>query len=372
MKVIFVGPMKMRIPSEMGAIEEIIWRISQELRKRDLEVFIFNPISMSSLSRSVKGTALSFSLQKKSNIILHFHDLIACTSFTSTNRGSSVTLLSFHYPPWITKSRERSLIMNIILRYLRKRHVFFAAPSRAIVEWLKTKIDADVHFLPHGVDTSLFNPSRKNLELREKLLGDKEVLMCYVARIHPDKNHFDLLRAVKKLIYSGIKDFKLLLIGSYHGEFKNEKKSSSSYFMLLRHYIARWNLENYVEFVGELPRRTVATYLATSDIYVHPSKVEASIPLAIMEAMASGLPVVAYDLPYYREFLENFKNVIIVEPNNVNGLSEILATLISQPSLRKQLGVQARTFVEKYLDWEKIVERYYIPVYRRLIEDVSE
>lgn len=363
--------MKIPISSEKGAIEEIIWRVALELHKRSFQVGIYNPIASNTLSKIAASVALYTFLHERS--ILHFHDLISCISYVfAFRRNDKVVLLSLHYPPWITKSKERLTIMYHLLKYLKTRQVIFAAPSMFIVNRLRAELGVNVFFLPNGVDISLFNPNKRNFRLREKLLGNKEILICYVARIHPDKNHLDLLKAVRKLVLSGIKNFKVIFIGPVCGEFVNKKRKSSDYFSLLHRYIIKSHIEDYVEFAGELPRRIIAEYLASSDIYVHPSKVEAATPLAIIEAMASGLPVVAYNLVYYHGYLENHKNSILLKKGDVNGLANVLEALISQPHLRERLGMHARIFIEKNLSWEKVVENYYIPVYNGLIENTSK
>lgn len=359
--------MKIPIPSEKGAIEEIIWRVALELHKKNFQVGIYNPMASNIFSKIAISLALYTFLHEKS--ILHFHDLIACASYIfAFKRNDNVVLLSLHYPPWITKSKERLTIMYYLLKYLKRRRVIFAAPSKFIVNRLQAELGANIFFLPNGVDILLFNPGKRNFELREKLLNNKEILICYVARFHPDKNHLDLLRAARKLVLSGIKNFKIIFVGPVYGEFVNKKRKSSDYFSLLHQYVIKHYIEDYVEFIGEIPhKRLLAEYLASSDIYVHPSKVEAAAPLAIIEAMASGLPVVAYNLVYYHGYLENHKNSILLKEGDVNGLANVLEALISQPRLRELLGMRARIFVEKNLSWEKVVENHYIPVYNRLI-----
>lgn len=364
--------MRIPIPSEKGAIEEIIWKVALELHKRNFRVNIYNPITSGILSKIIKSVALQI-FSRRSHI-LHFHDLIACASYISVPRiNNDVVLLTLHYPPWITKSRGRLMAIYYLLKYLKKRRVIFVAPSWLIVNWLRDKIGASALFIPNGVDISLFNPKKRSFQLREKLLKGKEILICYVARIHPDKNQLDLLKAVRKLMSSGIKNFRVIFIGPTHGEFTSKKKKFSNYINLLQQYVVKHHIGDYVEFIGELlHHQEVAEYLASSDIYVHPSKVEATAPLAVIEAMASGLPVVAYNLAYYCGFLENYKNSILVEEGDVNGLTDALKALISQPDLREHLGMHARAFIESNFAWEKIVENYYAPVYNKLVGNVSK
>jgi glycosyltransferase involved in cell wall biosynthesis len=360
--VVFVAPGKLPIPSEKGAVEEVIWRVSIELSKRGFNVFIFNPLSSSPIARHIKIFKLHniASLIGNENAVLHFHSIGPCLTYTITPHARNA-ILTLHYPPWRTITRNRLTAMCSILKYLTSKGVTFAAPSRAIVHWLKDTYEAKALLLPNGVDTELFHPSKRSVALRERLLSGKEVIIMYVARIHPEKNQLDLLKAAKILIQNyNLRNFKIVFVGPFSGIFGTQRVNP--YYTLLRSYIERNNLKDYVMFLGEVPNKKVAIIMASSDIYVHTSIVEATTPLAIMEAMASGLPITAYDLLFY-DFLINDYNAIIVEKRNINELASKLAEIIKDKNLRLRLGENARKFVEHYLSWNNIVEKYYIRVY---------
>jgi len=361
--IIYVGPAEIPIPSEKGAIEEVIWKVSLELAKVGFKVSVYNPIAQNILSKFVKAFGLH-KISHDRNTVVHFHDLISNIIYCSTVYNNKNVVLSLHYPPWITKTTRRYALMVSALRYLKKKGVIFAAPSKVMVGWLQNFIKGESFLLPNGVDTSLFNPSKRKYEIRKKMLGDKDILISYVARVHPEKNQLDILRAINILVNEKlIRNFKVLFIGPLHGTFNRERFFENEYYYsYLKCYIKRNKLEKYVSFMGEVRRREVAHLLASSDIYVHASLTEASLPLAIMEAMASGLPVLAYDLIYY-DFLKNNENAILVKQGDVKNLAAALETLITQEKTREFLGENARIFVEDNLSWKMIVERYYIKLY---------
>ncbi|UNQ73153.1 glycosyltransferase family 4 protein [Infirmifilum sp. NZ] len=367
MRIIYIGPMDIPIPSEKGAVEEIIWQLSLKLSSNGFKVSIYNPIASNTLSKVFKSIVLHGI--DCDNCILHFHDLIACGSYSSIIRYSYKSiLLSLHYPPWFARSSFRHLALRFLLKYLKSRQTIFVAPSRVITNWIKRRIGGTAVFIPNGVDTSIFNPVKRSLEVREKMIKGKDVdvLVCYVARVHPSKNQLDLLKAARILVSSGIKNFRLIFIGPLHGRF-GKQGGEFKYFESLRQYIEKHNLEKFVEFLGEIPHHDdVASYMASCDIYVHPSIIEAAAPLAILEALASGLPVVAYNLVYYLDYLKNHENAILVDKGDVKALAGALESLITQPILRKHLGENGRRFAERELSWENIVKKYYIPLYNKL------
>jgi glycosyltransferase involved in cell wall biosynthesis len=275
-------------------------------------------------------------------------------------------VLTLHYPPLIARSKERRRLLENALRYFDKVGTVITAPSLYVRDELR-KIGLNrVIFLPNGVDTTLFSPSKRSEELREMLLEGRDILIVNVGRIHPDKNQLALLMALKKLIYEhNCKSIKLLMIGPITGSFRGESRENP-YYKLLVEYMNKHDLKQYVKFM-ELPRRVdVAKMLASSDIYVHPSKVEAA-PLAILEAMTSKLPIVAFDLPYYKGYLINGVNSILLPLNNVNLLAETLYMLLNDRSLAVRISRNAYEIAVNYFSWD-VLARKYLYFYNTLIQ----
>jgi glycosyltransferase involved in cell wall biosynthesis len=372
--IVFVGPGKLPIPCDKGAIEEAIWKTSLELAKRGFNVEIFNPLAKNMIVKSAKIFRLRGVLEDiGEDVILHFHDILLCILYSSTliKYHAENTVLTLHYPPWVTKSKRRLILVTSLLKYLVGKGIIFTAPSKAIVYWLRKTFKARAYMIPNGVDVELFHPSKRSHEIREKLLEGKEILITYVARIHPDKNQLDLIKAINLLTRDhGVRSFKVVFVGPLGGVFNySGRKSVNSYYLLLRNYIEKKGLKNHVVFLGELPNKEeVAGILASSDIYVHTSLVEAALPLAVMEAMASGLPVITYRLVYY-DFIADGLNAITVEKRDVYGLSRELMKVIDDEKLRKRLGENARRFAEDYLSWSRIVENHYVRLYTDLGEN---
>jgi glycosyltransferase involved in cell wall biosynthesis len=355
--------MELPIPSEKGAVEEIIWQLSRRL-KNVCDIYIFNPITHSLWGKAIRSLKVLIS-ECKEGCIIHSHNLYASTIISLCNSGFR-HVLTLHYPPTIARSKERRRLLENTLRYFDKVGTVITAPSLHIRDELR-KIGLNrVIFLPNGVDTTLFSPSKCSEELREMLLEGKDVLIVNVGRIHPDKNQLALLKALKKLIYEyNHKSVKLLLIGLITGSFRGESKENP-YYKLLVKYIDKYDLKQYVKFMELLRRRDVAKVLASSDIYVHPSKVEAA-PLAVLEAMASKLPIVAFDLPYYKGYLINGVNAILLPLNNVNLLAEALYTLLNDRSLAVRISENAYEIATNYFSWNVLAGKY-LDFYNTLIQ----
>jgi glycosyltransferase involved in cell wall biosynthesis len=364
-KLIFIAPMELPIPAEKGAVEEIIWQLSQRL-KSTYEVNIFNPIVYSPWGKAIRSLKILLT-RCREVCIVHSHNLYASTIISFYNLKFK-HILTLHYPPTVAKSEGRRRLLESILRYLDSLGTIITIPSLYLRGVLREIGVGKAVFMPNGVDTTMFNPSRRSEELRETLLEGREALIVSVGRIHPDKNQLALLMALKRLVYNyNIKSARLLLIGPTTGVYKGRIKEN--YYKLLIEYVDKYDLKQYVKFM-ELGRRDVARVLASSDIYVHPSKVEVAAPLATLEAMASKLPVVAFDLPYYEGYLVNGVNSILLPVNNVDFLVETLYILLNDRSLALKLSQNAYETAINYFSWD-VLSKKYLDFYATLIHQHS-
>jgi glycosyltransferase involved in cell wall biosynthesis len=103
---------------------------------------------------------------------------------------------------------------------------------------------------------------------------------------------------------------------------------------------------------------------ALADVFTLPSFYE-NCPLAMLEAMASGRPIVASNISGISELVTHEKDGLLTQCGNVDQLAETIITLIEDDGLRKKLGRNARRSVQVHNDWKKVateVSDYYISV----------
>ena len=81
-----------------------------------------------------------------------------------------------------------------------------------------------------------------------------------------------------------------------------------------------------------------------------------SFAIVIAEAMACGLPVIAYDLPIYEDIYG--ENIVRVSLGNIHQFADVILTFLKDDNLRKSFGLGGRKFTERY-DWDKIAEKEY-------------
>jgi glycosyltransferase involved in cell wall biosynthesis len=126
------------------------------------------------------------------------------------------------------------------------------------------------------------------------------------------------------------------------------------------------NVGDYVRFAGYVTRQEVIAAYASADIFALPSFNE-GMSIALLEALASGLPVVVTDTGGTSELVRG--NGLIVPWADAEGLADALAHLIDSPQLRDEMGRRSEE-IAKGFSWKR-VSRQYIEVCRQAAERTS-
>ncbi len=180
--------------------------------------------------------------------------------------------------------------------------------------------------LPRGLDTDLFNPARRDLSFwQDSKAKGKEVRLLYVGRISREKDLDVLAAAYRKVRDSGL-PVKLFIVG--HGPYSEALAAS---------------LPDAI-FAGYLKGEKLATAYASADIFVFPSTTD-TFGNVIIEAQASGLPVIVSDLGGPKELVENGVTGLITKARDVDDLERAISLLVSDEEMRKQMGQRARQSV---------------------------
>jgi glycosyltransferase involved in cell wall biosynthesis len=121
--------------------------------------------------------------------------------------------------------------------------------------------------------------------------------------------------------------------------------------------ISKLGIEDKLQIVGFVPRIELMRRIRKASIIVFPSLHEAQ-SVAVLEAMASGKTVVAFDIPSMREVIKDETNGLLARPEDVDDLSAKIRTLLSNDGLRLDLGKNAADYVRREHNWDVIVEEY--------------
>ncbi len=180
--------------------------------------------------------------------------------------------------------------------------------------------------LPRGLDTDLFNPQRRDPSFWKRFgANGSDVRLLYVGRISREKDLDVLAAAYHKVREAGV-PVKLFLVG--HGPY------SDALAAILPDAI----------FVGYLTGEPLANAYASADIFVFPSTTD-TFGNVIIEAQASGLPVIVSDLGGPKELVEDGVNGIVTKALDSDEVAKAITLLAQDTDKRRQMGQQARQSV---------------------------
>ena len=200
-----------------------------------------------------------------------------------------------------------------------------------------------------GVDVSFFENS---YSINKKIVSD-EITIISTGRLVWQKGISYALYAVKELIESGI-NIRYKIVG--------EGADLTS----LKFIIEDLGIKKNVELVGQKSPQEVKELLKRADIYLHPSVTEA-ISVAIMEAMAMKLPVIASNVGGIPELVEDGKSGILVEAADATAIADAVVRLINDTDYRRELGKRGRIIIEKKFSLEGEVKNW-IELYTSILQ----
>lgn len=201
-----------------------------------------------------------------------------------------------------------------------------------------------VYVIPNGVDLQVFKPSiREGMSIRARYdirPGDKVALLA--GRVEPQKGFHLAVKAFVTLC----KKFKakLMIVGE------------GRYLGYLKKMVRRLGLIEDVIFCGSVPRDEMPAYYNACDVFVMPALGFESFPLAVVEAMACGKPVIASRIGGIPTAIDHGRDGILVRAGDVGALAEALSALLKDTERSRELGNNARRKAEERFGHEQMVE----------------
>jgi phosphatidylinositol alpha-mannosyltransferase len=135
-----------------------------------------------------------------------------------------------------------------------------------------------------------------------------------------------------------------------------------------RRFAARqgWSPQDVV-FAGYVPSEELPRYYQACDVFCAPNTGQESFGIVLLEAMAAGAPIVASDIPGYRDVLSNGVQGLLVEPQNPGALADGICRLLANPEVRASMRRAGQAKAQAY-DWPTVatqVLEYYAEVLER-------
>jgi len=233
--------------------------------------------------------------------------------------------------------RRRELgkkIKRIIVYFLEKiaykladKIIVSSESDKRFIEAKFKTLSSKIEIIPNYIDTELFKPLN---------LPKEKNRICFVGGLAPQKNPFNLLRAVDNL------DVKLVLFGKEEMQGKVQE-------------MAKKIKAAKIEFRGNIPNSQLSQELNKSELFILPSLYEGT-PKALLEAMACGLPCIGTDVVGIREILRHKENGYLCKVDS-DSIKKAILEVLQDKDLQKKMGKAARQTILESFDLEKILEK---------------
>jgi glycosyltransferase involved in cell wall biosynthesis len=275
--------------------------------------------------------------------IVHLHTALApgvtalragLLAVAARARGCQV-LIHVHggrLPLWARRSRHR-----ILLRVALAPANIVVAVSESVAETLRGVARRQgVEVLDNGVCVETFMPSSRTAPR-------PGCCVLYVGLLTPRKGVLDLLGASAMLRSDGVAH-ELSLVGGTPDEGPEAEAE------------VHQKLTDHVRLRGTVEHEEMPVVYSDADVFCLPSWYEA-MPLSVLEAMASGLPVVATDVGDVARLVVDGETGFLVEPRRPEQLADALARLVGDPALRARMGAAGRARVTNQFSSDAVIGR---------------
>ncbi len=356
--VLVVGP----VPPPYGGIASVMEDIANsDLSKEYLfEIFdrsaVFPPgaegLIGKNLFRAKRFLRFFNKVRSGKYHFVHIHSsdpvFLGTTIFMLLSRLAGVKiLLHVHGTDWTSFYSEARLFKKFYTR------IGLELPTKIVVLyqlWVdkirELRPNADVRILRNFVHDQDPPSAREIEEARQSLGVTKEnFVVLTVGSVGKNKGSFEILKAVPKVI-SQDNSIRFILLG---GE---EKPGNMAQLTVI---VKEQELGSWVQLTGELEREKVPAFLGLADIFLLPSFWE-GMPVTIIEAMRSGLPIISTPVAGIPDMIENGVSGLLINPGSPDEIAEAVLLLKQDKALRDKLAAGAKARFEEKFEFSKGIE----------------
>jgi phosphatidylinositol alpha-mannosyltransferase len=211
------------------------------------------------------------------------------------------------------------------------------AVSTAALDLAQSYFPGDYVIVPNGVDTRRFSPHIAPLER----FRDGAFNVLFVGRLDKRKGLKYLFKAVASASHKVEGRLRIIVVGDDG---------------LRRHTLPRVPDNVEVVFAGVVANHELPRYFASGDVFCSPATGQESFGIVLLEAMASGVPVIGTAIPGYLTVLQDEWNSLVVPPRDENALSDAIIRLMCDESLGWRLRSNGLSF-SRQCRWSHVVDR---------------
>jgi glycosyltransferase-like protein len=323
-------------PQPEGTLEDRVWH------------------SLSALQEGLERTA------SREFDVLHAQDCIASRAVVAL-REAGVPVLTVrtvhHVDDFTTEAlvecQRRSILdpdrVLVVSQYWRQR--------------LQDDFGVHAEVVTNGVNLQRCQPPRgfDRAVPRARIGASGRMLFLTVGGIEPRKGTRELVEAMAMLRSRLVLAPLLAIVGGH--SFQDYRSYATSVLQRARNLGLKEGKD--IVFLGTVPDAELASWYHSADAFVFPSVAE-GWGLALLEAMGSGLPVIATDMPVFREFLDR-SDAVLVPPADAAALSRAMLGVATDPALRRRLALNGPKVAARYT-WEACAQQHRA-IYGRLVRE---
>jgi rhamnosyl/mannosyltransferase len=273
--------------------------------------------------------------------LIHVHFPYPLGELAVLLKGNIEKIVLTYHSDIVKQKRLLSLYRPFLKKILKRAKVIIVSNSKYIqTSDFLYDYREKIQVIPYGIDLDRFayRDEKKIGEIKKKYPGP---LTLFVGKLRYYKGLKYLIESAKDV------DGKILIVGD--GILKDE----------LEEKIGKDNLKEKVFFTGEVTEKELSSFYQAADIFVLPSSHKSeAFGISILEAMASGLPVISTELGTGTSFVNlNNKTGLVIPPRDSVALSQAINYLLKNKSLREEFGKVGRERAQKYFHKELMVSR---------------
>lgn len=274
-----------------------------------------------------------------------------------------LTLIDFDTPSAVKNGRYGALAWW----FYRQADAFACMSHRLLNECREHHLPpARLHYTPNGVDAQRFRPPHSTDErnrLRDKLQIPRDGRYGIIIGAVERRKGIDLLVEIADKLYAQGHDIRFLVVGP-DGSGSGEDSIDVSFVQAIRKQIQSKGLEQLVLLLGQ--RSNPEEYLRAADFFIFTSRSE-GFGTALIEAMATGLPSVALNIPgVTTDIITHHQDGIIIEREDPEAFAGAIVKVLSEPEHAQRLGAAARATVRAKFDFGAVSQKY-LELYQRLL-----
>jgi phosphatidylinositol alpha-mannosyltransferase len=295
-------------------------------------------------------------LQQENFDLVHLHEpMMPALPLTVLRHSNTTNVGTFHA---FRNTPLAYFYAKPILRpFFRKLHGRIAVSSPAR-DFVGEYFPSDYRVIPNGIDFPLFNTRYPRLEQ----LADSRPTVLFVGRLEKRKGLRYLLRAWP-MVLERVPNARLVVVG--------RGRPLEGY----KRFAARqgWSPADVI-FAGYVSAEDLPRYYQGSDVFCAPNTGQESFGIVLLEAMAAGAPIVASDIPGYRDVITNGVEGLLVERQNPAALADALSRLLGNPEMRASMRRAGQVKAQRF-DWPRVADEvlsYYQDVLERRREEEPE